>query len=196
MNEKLTDRNVLDDVLLTFLDGPITPLPYDLSLGFWDPIFSDKDSVGLIWSWPVSTNFLLFMGLASAQMTQWAWITGLQSLSLISVSNNGLLTSHVRHQAPGIPSSCSPIWIFMLHCQLPFSQTSQLFLVFTIHQRSEHWGGRKWSGPRLRHDWDPDLVTLSALSSRRSEGSNLMRPLRSFNQGEYSNLELDRGAEH
>ena len=34
MNEKLTDRNVLDDVLLTFLDGPMTPLPYDLSLWF------------------------------------------------------------------------------------------------------------------------------------------------------------------
>ena len=196
MNGKLTDRNVLDDVLLTFLDGPITPSPYDLSGFLGSNIFRQRQC----WSDLVLAceyEFLAVYGLGlRAQMSQWAWITGLQSLSLISVSNNGLLTSHVRHQAPGIPSSCSPIWIFMLHCQLPFSQTSQLFLVFTIHQRSEHWGGRKWSGPRLRHDWDPDLVTLSALSSRRSEGSNLMRPLRSFNQGEYSNLELDRGAEH
>ena len=158
MNEKLTDRNVLDDVLLTFLNGPMTPLPYDLSLVFWDPISSDKDTVGLIWSrsgpavriscclwaWPLCSDESVGLDY---------WITVSISLSLISVSNNGLLTSHVRHQAPGIPSSCSPIWIFMPHCQLPFSP--DLSTVLSVHHPSKIWTLRrkevKWAQitPRL-----------------------------------------------
>ena len=175
MNEKLTDRNVLDDVLLTFLDGPMTPLPYDLSLWFSGIQYFQTKTV-LVWSgpglvWPSSTNFLLFMGLAS--LLRWVSGPGLldHSLSLISVSNNGLLTSRVRHQAKLRVSRTLVLQFEYLCLTVNYhsAQTSQLLSVFTIHQRSEHWGGRKWSGPRLRHDWDPDLVSLSALSSRRSE---------------------------
>ena len=81
MNEKLTDRNVLDDVLLTFLDGPITPSPYDLSLsGFLGSnIFRQRH--WHCWSDLVLAceyEFLAVYGLGlTAQMTQWARITGL-----------------------------------------------------------------------------------------------------------------------
>ena len=131
-------------------------------------------------------NFLLFMGLASSDDSVGPdyWI--LQSL--ISVLNNGLVSDN--YASGIIPSSCSPIWIFMpLTVNDWHSASLWLFFVFTIHQRSELWGGRKWSGPRLRHpypDWDPDLVTLSAPSSR-SEGQ-LNEATGYFNQGEYSNL--------
>ena len=115
MNEKLTDRNVLDDVLLTFLDGPMTPLPYDLSLVFWDPIFSDKGTVGLIYlvlpglAWQY--EFLAVYGLGlSAQMSQWAWITGSQSLSHLCFKQwSADISCQTPSQAPGIPNSCSPI---------------------------------------------------------------------------------------
>ena len=130
---------------------------WSLSLIFWDPIFCQTKTL-LVWSGPglaCEYEFLAVYGLGlSAQMSQWAWITGSQSLSHLCFKQwSADISCQTPSQAPGIPNSCSPIWIFMPHCQLPFSP--DLSTVLGVHHPSKIWTLRrkevKWAQitPRL-----------------------------------------------
>lgn len=188
-NQVLTD--VQECVRWSLIDIPWRShyhLSFSLS-GFWEYCqtktlcWSDLDLPGLglavrfscyLWAWP------------PPQMTQWARITGLHSL--ISVSNDGLVSDNY---APGIiPSSCSPIWIFMPHCQwLTFSSELCSSCSPSIKDLNTEAEGSEVLGPdyaTLTLAGFPTLW-LSVLCHPGVRG-NLMRPLGYFNQGEYSNL--------
>ena len=120
-----------------------------------------------------STNFLLFMGLASLRL-RWLSGPGSQSLSLSSLFQIMVWCQTTILWV--IPSSCSPIWILMPHCQLQFRALNCSWCSSSIKDLNTEEEGSE-EGPDCAI-LTPDLVTLSALSSR----SSLMRPLRYFNQ--------------
>ena len=155
------DRNALDDVLLTILDGLIIIMSVSESL---TNIVRQRHGFAPAWQLGVRISCCL-----------WAWppsdsddSVGLDyslSLSLISVSNNGLVSDNNSLGNPQLLFSNLNI-----NASLSITiQSSELVLVFIIHQGSEHWGGRKWWGPRLRH---PDSWPCDSQSSVIQEQPN------------------------
>ena len=136
-------------------------------------MLSDKGMVLLQpGNWEYEFLAVYGLGLSQTQMTQWAWIT-------VSLSLSSLFQIMVWCQTTilwVIPSSCSPIWILMPHCQLQFRALSWSWCSSSIKDLNTEEEGSD-EGPDCAI-LTPDLVTLRALSSR----SSLMRPLRYFNQ--------------
>ena len=96
-------------------------------------MLSDKGMVLLQpGNWEYEFLAVYGLGLPQTQMTQWAWIT--VSLSLISVSNNGLVSDNNSLGNPQLLFSNLNINA-SLSLTIP---SSELVLVFIIHQGSEH----------------------------------------------------------